>query len=60
MATEKKMSPEILSKTARQISVYFKKAYENALKNKAVLGYQNGQWSKILLYQSIYFEASSW
>lgn len=42
MATEKKMSPEILSKTARQISVYFKIAYESAQKNKAVLGYQNG------------------
>jgi hypothetical protein len=40
MATEKKMSPDILSKTALQIGKYFDLAYEASKKNKAITDFQ--------------------
>ena len=54
------MTADMLSKIALQISHYFKMAHESAQMNKAIMAYENGQWANILLYQSIYFEASAW
>jgi len=60
MATEKKQSPEILSKIALQISQYFKRAYEMSQTNRAVKKFDNGRFAGVLDYHDRYFEGSAW
>ena len=60
MATEKKMSPDILSKTALQISAYFMQAYDASQQNNAIKAFESGQWCNIMKYHALYFEACAW
>lgn len=60
MATEKKQSPEILSKVALQISTYFKRAFEMSQTNRAIKKFDMGKFAGVLDYHDRYFEASGW
>ena len=54
------MSPDILSKTAQQISAYFKEAYNHSQMNGYLKKFDNGKFANILQYHDKYFEASAW
>jgi hypothetical protein len=54
------MSPEILAKVAKQISIYFDQAHASANMNAAVKGFNNKTFIGIMLYHARYFEASAW
>jgi len=60
MASEKKMKPEILSKIALQISVYFREAYALSQANRVLKAFSKGQFAGVMLYHAKYFEASAW
>jgi len=60
MATDKKMKPDILSKTAQQISTYFREAYSHSQMNGFLKKFQDGKFVNVLSYHAAYFEASAW
>jgi len=60
MASEKKMKPEILSKIALQISVYFREAYALSQANRVLKAFSRGQFAGVMHYHDKYFEASAW
>lgn len=53
------MKAIVLSKTAMQVSEYFKKAYELSQVNPGVKNFDNAKFSNILQYHTYYFEAMS-
>ena len=59
-ATESQMKPQILSKTAMQVSEYFKKAYELSQTNQGLKNFDNGKFANILMYHTYYFEGMSY
>ena len=60
LATDKKQSPEILSKVALQISNYFREAYSFSQMNRASKSFNKGQFANIMAYHDKYFSASAW
>lgn len=59
-ATEAQMKPVILSKTAMQVSEYFKKAYELSQTNQGLKAFDNGKFANILMYHTFYFEGMAY
>ena len=51
------MKASVLSKTAMQVSEYFKKAYELSQVNPGVKAFDNAKFTNILQYHTYYFEA---
>ena len=54
------MKANVLSKTAMQVSEYFKKAYELSQVNPGVKAYDNSKFTNILQYHTYYFEAMAY
>jgi hypothetical protein len=54
------MKPAILSKTAMQVSEYFKKAYELSQTNSGLKAFDNGKFASILMYHTFYFEGMAY
>lgn len=54
-AAEAGMKAQILSKTAMQVSEYFKKAYELSQTNSGLKSFDQGRFTGIMLYHSYYF-----
>lgn len=54
------MKAQILSKTAMQVSEYFKKAYELSQTNSGLKTFDSGKFANILMYHTFYFEAMAY
>lgn len=54
------MKPSILSKTAMQVSEYFKKAYELSQTNSGLKQFEQGKFAAILMYHTYYFEGMAY
>ena len=54
------MKSSVLSKTAMQVSEYFKKAYELSQVNPGVAKFDNAKFTNILQYHTYYFEAMAY
>ena len=59
-ATEAKMKVLTLSKTAMQVSEYFKKAYELSQTNAGLKSYDGGKFANVMLYHTYYFEGMAY
>ena len=56
-ASDAGLKAGVLSKTAMQVSEYFKKAYELSQTNTGLKSFDNAKFANVLQYHSYYFEA---
>ena len=59
-AAEASMKAVILSKTAMQVSEYFKKAYELSQTNNGLKDFDQRKFASVLMYHTYYFEGMAY